>query len=261
MKVKALFIAAAIIAFLGSATAQTYKSDVRIDGFHGNVKQVEQKLYEARVVGETMERGELMENLQTLYTTRGYRKSMTFLSVGEQDVIFRTRYKHDGFGLVTLEHIVDPQERVIGRTVYIYDAQNRLTETYVEDAERQVENRVLIIYDGQGRVSQRSYNDPFNNIYKREVYSYTKNGNIAITKVFNSEKKKIQELRYEYDEHNMVVSQTLFDYTEDEPEVFVTLFVYRYDKQGNWIQKTEYTLENDRTVPQFITERFIEYFE
>ena len=261
MKIKTL-LAAALFLVVGSvAMAQNNTTDARQDGFQGKVKSVDQKLYEARVAGDQMERGDMLEHLQTIYTSRGYRKSMAFLDVNEKGVVFRTRYKHDGFGLMTLEHIVDPQENVIGRTYYLYDKNNVLSETYVEDAERQVENRILYIYNGQGRLAQRSYNDPFNEIYKREVYSYDGRGNVVRTVVFDRTKKKIQEWRYEYDEHNQPVSQTLFDYTEAEPEQFATLFVYRYDEQGNWIQKTEYTLEGARTTPVFITERTIEYFE
>ena len=261
MKIKIVLIATLFLGIIASAGAQKYRTDAQIDGFRGNVKAVDQRLYEASVRENQMERGELMEHLQTSYTSRGHRKQMAFLSVGENDVIFRTRYKHDGFGLITLEHIVDPQENIIGRTYYLYDANNVLSETYVEDAERQVENRILYIYDNAGRLSQKSYNDPFNEIYKREVYTYGPDGNIARSVVFDRTKKKMQEWRFEYDEYNNPVTQTLYDYTEDEPEVFITIFRYQYDKNGNWLQKTEYTLEGDTATPVFITERHFEYFQ
>ena len=261
MKVKTLLVAALIFAIGSVAMAQNYTPDVRLDGYRGNVKSVDQKLFEARMEGDKMERGDLMEHLNTVYNSKGQRKSMLFLDIYERGVVFRTRYKHDGFGLMTLEHIVDPQDNVIGRTYYLYDQKNVLSETYVEDVERQIESRILYIYDGQGRLSQRSYNDPFNEIYKREVYSYDAQGNMVRRVVFDRSKKKVQEWRYEYDSHNNPVTQTLFDYTEAEPEQFATLFVYRYDDAGNWIQRTEYTLEATKTTPLYITERTIEYFE
>ena len=261
MKTKIVLAATLFIAFFGAVSAQNYKTDVVIDGFTGRVSGVDQKLYEARVSGGEMERGTMLEHLQTVYNSKGHRKSMTFLSTGENDIIFRTRYKHDGFGLVTLEQVVDPSENVVGRTYYIYDQNNVLSETYVEDAERQVESRVRIYYDNKGRVSQRSYNDPKNDIYKREVYTYDVNGDVARAVVFDRSKKKVKELRYEYDEYHQPVSQTVYDYTEAEPEVFVTLFRYQYDDKGNWIQKVEYVLDNDRTTPVYITERHLEYFQ
>ena len=64
MKVKIALIAVLFVGFLGSASAQKYKSDVELDGYHGKIMNVEQKLYEARVYGDQMERGELMEHLQ-----------------------------------------------------------------------------------------------------------------------------------------------------------------------------------------------------
>ena len=184
---------------------------------------------------------------------------MTYMSVAE-DIIFRTRYKHDGFGLTTLEHVVDNQDKVIGRTYYIYDATLVLKEIYVEDVERQIENRLLIKRDATGRITQRSYNDQFNDVYHREVYTYNDEGLIATAVVYDRSKAKIQEKRYEYDQNLQPVSYTLFDYTEDEPEVFVTLFEYQYDDHGNWTSRTEYNLNGDRKEPVYTTRRTIEYF-
>lgn len=259
MNMKSFFIATLFIVLCTSVSAQQYRSDVKIDGLRGNVNVVDQTLYEAKVYDGQMQRGEVLEHIQTLYTSRGYRKSMTYLSTAE-DIIFRTRYKHDGFGLVTLEHIVDPAENIISRTYYIYDQNNILTESYVEDAERQTESRIRYKYNGNGQVSQLSFNDPFNNIYKREVYTYAPNGEIRIAVVYDSENHKVFERRYEYDEHNQPVSYTLYDYTEVEPEVFITLYRYRYDDQGNWVQRTEYTLEGDKATPNYIVERKLTYF-
>lgn len=258
MKIKNILLSLAVVAFISPANAQRYASDASNDGFRGPVKEVMQTMYEAKVSMGEMQRGYVMERLQTVYNSKGQRRSMTYLNT-EDSIIFRTRYKHDGFGLITLEHIVDNHEHVVGRTYYVYDANNVLSEVYVEDEERQVENRMLLKYDAMGRVIQRSYNDPFNEIYKREVYSYDGRGNIAKSVVYDRQKTKIQEWRFEYDEHNQPVSQTLYDYTEAEPEVFFTLFKYQYDTQGNWIQKVEYVLENEQMIPEYITERKISY--
>lgn len=252
---------AAITLFLSlgfNATAQ-HLTDAQQDGFRGAINTVDQIVYEAKVYNEQMERGAVLEHLQTVYAANGHRKTMTYLT-NEEDIIFRTRYKHDGFGLITLEHILDPQEHVIGRTYYVYDKNNVLAETYVEDAERQVESRIRYQYNTLGRISQCSFNDALNNVFKREVYTYNQQGQIRIAVVYDSEGHKVFERRYEYDTHGEPVSLTLYDYTEDEPEVFVTLYRYRYDDQGNWLQKTEYTLENDNAIPQYITERKLTYF-
>ncbi len=262
MKFKSLIIVLAFLSFTGLISAQQYASDAQIDGFHGKIKSSDQTLYEAAVEGDKMSRGLLLEHLRTLYNGKGWRRSMEFLDARGR-VLFRSRYRHDGFGLTTLEHIVAPNDSVIGRTYYIYNANNILTEWYVEDVERQVENRVLIHYDAKGRVDKRSYNDQFNNIYKLEVYTYGEDGNMAKAVVFDSQANKVQERRYEYDEHNEPVSQTIYDYSENpkEPEMTLTIWKYQYDNQGNWIQKVEYNMEDFNMIPQYITERKLEYFE
>ena len=234
-------------------------SDCQRDGLHGEVQDVLSVMYEAD--GETARRGSILERLMTVYNQKGQRRSQQYLS-NEEDMIFRTKYKHDGFGLVTLEHILDPDENVIGRTYYLYDPDLILTEVYVEDEERQVESRVLYKYDAQGRVSQLSYNDHANNVFRREIYVYGDNDNVNKTVVFNAKGQKVQEIHYEYDEHNEPVSATLYDYYEnpDEPELTITLYEYRYDENGNWVTRKEYQVENEKRILTYITERDIKYY-
>ena len=222
-------------------------SDCQRDGLHGEVKNVLSVMYEADGRANNAGRGSILERLKTVYNQKGQRRSQSYLS-NEEDMIFRTRYKHDDFGLVTLEHILDPD--LI------------LTEVYIEDEERQIESRVLYKYDAQGRLSQLSYNDHENNTFRREVFIYGENDNIYKTVVFNAKGDKVQEIRYEYDEHNEPVSSTLFDYYEDpnEPELTITLYEYRYDEEGNWVTRYEYQLENDKKIPTYIVERDIKYF-
>ena len=260
MKIKAFFVVAIFISFFGISKAQQGTTEVRTDGFRGPLKCVTATMYEAITEDNIMSRGAILEKLQTVYNSKGQRRSMTYLSAAE-DIIFRSRYKHDAFGQTTLEQIVDNNEQVIGRTYYIYNSNFILTETYVEDQERQIENRTLYKYDAQGRLSQRSFNDPNNEVYRREVYTYNGNGTILKTVVYNRERQKIQEIRFEYDAQRQPISRTLFDYTEEEPEIFITKYKYQYDRHGNWIQKTEYDLDGDIMTAEYITERKLEYFE
>ena len=254
--------AVAFVALCGTAQAQQYPRDAAIDGFHGQVKDCKTTTYEALVQDGKMVHGMVLETLRAYYASNGNKKSMEFLGM-QDSVLFRSRYKHDGFGLTTLEQVVSPDEHVIGRTYYLYNANNVLTEWYVEDAERQVEGRVLMHYDAQGRVDKRSYNDQFNDVFKRENYTYGVDGNIQKTVVADRTGAKVQERRYEYDEHNMPVSQTLYDYSEgaEEPEMTFTVYRYKYDEQGNWIQRVEYEMDDFNLNPTYIVERKIAYYE
>ena len=253
---------AAAIFFFATAVAVSAQSghDLQDDEMHGAVKRIDAVMYEAVYdLDDNLVNGDQMEHLVTVYNEKGQRRSQTYLSVAE-DIIFRTRYKHDGFGLTTLEHIVDNQEHVIGRTYYIYDADHTLTETYVEDAERQIESRMLLAHDQLGRISQRSFNDHVNEIYKREVYAFNPDGSVNKAVVYDRSKQKVQEKRWEYDEQGYPVSYTLYDYTEEEPEMFITRYVREYDAHGNWVRCTEYEVLGDRLLPTFTTIRTIEYF-
>lgn len=243
------------------AFGQHATTDLRFDQLKGSVQKVVSKTYEAIDNGTgTLQRGDIMENTVTTYNEQGQRRSTEFIST-EEDVMFKTRYRHDGFGVTTMELVVDQEGNELGRTYYIYDEGFNLTETYVEDAERQIESRVLYRYDDHHRISQRSYNDPLGNIYRREVYSYSLEDVLLKTVVFDRKGKKMQELRYEYDAHGNVVSQTVYDYSEEEPEMTITLFRYSYDAAGNWIQKADFTLVNDKLYPQSLIERSITYFQ
>ena len=259
MKIKTLFTFAIFASLAATLSAQKPANDVAIDGLHGKVKNVTKITYEARTdfQGVTSE-GDILERLETAYNSKGWRKTMTYVTP-EADVIFRSRFKHDGFGLTTVEQIVDNNDNVIGRTYYSYDAQNTLKEMWVEDVDRQIESRTLVRFDAQGRLVQRSLNDAAGNIYKREVFTYVGN-NVDKKVVFDRNGKKMQEWRYEYDENNEPVSQTLYDYSEAEPEMYVTIFQYEYDSNGNWTRRTESELQDGDPVMQHIVTREIEYF-
>lgn len=259
MKMKKILAAGLFLALATVAGAQS-GHDLQDDGLHGTVKRVDAVMYEARYdYNDNLERGDQLEHLVTEYNTKGQRRNQVYLSIAE-DVIFRTRYKHDGFGLTTLEHVVDNQERIIGRTYYVYDADHTLTEVYVEDAERQVESRLRLKHDKMGRIDQRSFNDQFNDVFKREVYTFNANGTVNKAVVYDRTKQKVQEKRWEYDEHGEPTSYTLYDYTEEEPEMFVTVYEREYDSHGNWIKCTEYEVLGDRRLPSYTTIRTIEYF-
>ena len=259
MNVKHILAAFLCLALAGGVMAQTGR-DLQDDELHGSVKRVDAVMYEARYdLNDNLETGDQLEHLVTEYKQDGQRRSQTYLSVAE-DIIFRTRYKHDGFGLTTLEHVIDNQEHVIGRTYYVYDAEHTLTEVYVEDAERQVESRVRLKHDNLGRIDQRSFNDQFNDVFKREVYTFNSNGTINKAVVYDRSKQKVQEKRWEYDEQGEPSSYTLYDYTEEEPEMFVTVYEREYDSHGNWIKCTEYEVLGERRLPAYTTIRTIEYF-
>ncbi len=260
MKIRTLFLSLLLVAGINDICAQNRVADVRRDGFVGRVRQVSSNMYEAVSDDDNVQRGDLLERTQTTYSAKGERRGMVYFSVAEENVMFRSRYKRDAFGQTTLEQIVDDDENVIGRTYYIYDPNFYLVESYVEDAERQVECRTLYKYDGSGRVSHRSLNDPENNVYRREVYTYNADGTVLKVVVYDREKKKMQELRYEYDDHRQPVTLMRYDYTEEEPEVFITIYRYRYDDNGNWVQKTEYSEDGGMANAEYITERTIEYF-
>ena len=242
-----------------SVDAQNLPTDADIDGLHGRVKSVTKTIFEARTdfTGETTE-GDILERLVTVYNSKGWRKTMTYITP-EADVIFRSRFKHDGFGLTTVEQIVDNNEQVIGRTHYSYDANNVLKESWVEDADNQIESRTQVRFDAAGRLVQRSINDATGNIFKRETFTYS--GNTVEKKlVFDRHGKKMQEWRYEYDDNNEPVSQTLYDYSESEPEMYITIFRYEYDDNGNWVRRTESELVDGNMVMQYIVKREIEYY-
>ena len=136
MKIKPFLFLAVFAGISLSLSAQKLATDAVLDGLNGKVKTVTKTTYEARTdfQGVTTE-GDILEKLETAYNSKGWRKTMTYVTP-EADVIFRSRFKHDGFGLTTVEQIVDNNDNIIGRTYYSYDAQNVLKEMWVEDVDR-----------------------------------------------------------------------------------------------------------------------------
>lgn len=264
MKIRNLLIISTLAVLPFSMGAQTAnRSEAESDGLTGPVKKVSTMVYEAVVDRDgEMQYGDQLEKTETVYNEKGQRRSMSFYSTEEDNMMFRSRYKHDGFGLTTLEHIVDNNEQVIGRTYYIYNKDLVLSESYVEDAERQIEHRVHYKYDESGRLIQRTYTDAKDEVYRKEVYNLDFSGAIHHTSIYDRQNTKIRDFHYEYDSHQQPINITVYDYTDEDPDLSTTLYQYKYDTKGNWIQKTQYELrEKGEAVPTFITNRKVEYFE
>lgn len=259
MKRQTLILGILLCVGFANVFAQGTQRETTVDGLKGAVRQINSMMYAAIIENDAMRRGAPLEHMEMVYNSNGQRRSMSFLST-EEEVVFRTRYKHDAFGVTTLEQVVDNNDDVIGRTYYIYNDQFILTESYVEDAERQVENRIRYKYDGLGRLIQRSYNDAAGRVYRREMYRYNGDGTIQNNTIYNRQDQKVMEIRYEYDRMKQPITKTIFDYSDVEPEIFVTLYRYQYDEKGNWIQRTEYSVEGTSHIPTYITERSIQYF-
>lgn len=248
------------LALVGNfAMAQSVTPDVVHDGFKGQVKKVTEKIYDAEGDAKNPEKGMQIQNTDTRYDNTGRKKVITFYT-DENNVIFKTRYKRDAIGNLILEQFINPQGDVIGRTYYSYDTKNVLKQIYVFDGETQLENRTLLKYNEQGHLCEKSLSDSYNDILDKEIYTLNASGLPSKTSVYNRQKKLAEEILYEYDSHNQIITVTRFDYTEKEAEVSTTLFEYSYDDRGNWVERYEYAVDGDKIEPVTIIERNIEYF-
>ena len=102
MKRQTLILAILLYVATAGVWAQGTHRETAVDGLKGAVRQVNSMMYAAVVDNDAMRRGAPLEHLETVYNSKGQRRSMSYLST-EEEVVFRTRYKHDAFGVTTLD--------------------------------------------------------------------------------------------------------------------------------------------------------------
>jgi hypothetical protein len=107
-------------------------------------------------------------------------------------------------------------------------------------------NKLLIEFE------EECYNKDYSNtrIYSDILqYEYEQNKLVAKFKVSNNSRYLV--MKYEYDVYGNIAKR----FEDEKVEIFT--WEYKYDSYNNWIEQIEYR----NSVPQYIIERIIEYYE
>lgn len=137
---------------------------------------------------------------------------------------------------------------------YQYDAKGNMISEHKHYRDGKTDFKKEYSYDSSGnRVGFILYTKE-GKIAERFSYAYDKKGNLAEESKYDSAGALDSRLVYKYDEKNNEIERSRY-LESDKPDVEIT-WTYEYDKQGNWVLKTQLI---NGTVAGVI-KREIEYF-
>lgn len=264
-----------LILLLTGSSALASENDWAKANIKGRVKQYSERIYQAKVSEEGIEKGTLSKE--------------SLLSV-DRKIYF------DEHGNMTRKLGYKANGNLWGWTDYAYDKQGRLVEeweydqdgnesvyysySYNQEGKLQLQKSEMIqcsyLYDEAGWLVQEKVYSAMDSSTVLKQYKYDKQGNKTEEKLtneqngetyycwsykYNSKGQKSEEKRsdsqrlvYSYDDKGNIASQT--EYDGQGQALASWTYEYEYDEQGNWTQRIDYL----DSKPQKIVEREYSYY-
>lgn len=234
--------------------AQSSKNDWQKENLKGKVKSVKSTTYRYTNNNGKTEKGTPLSNFNTLeeYNAKGFKiKGSRFSNEGKTTNAWL--YFYDGNNRLTKVEIFNNNNQIEETLAYFFEPQAQTETVKGYDANGTLSGQQIITYDDKGnKINELSLNAK-NEFLLSQVIVYDAKQNISEKKFEDKEGKRVV-LEYEYDDKNNVIKENY--YGEGKQLYGQKVFSYKYDNQGNWIERTESIYEVERVV----TQREIEYF-
>lgn len=248
MKVLFLFLVSVV------ALGQNQKTSWQKDNLRGKVKSVESVSFQYVNKEGNMVKGEPLSNFNTLeeYNTKGFKISGKRFSREGKDVS-RWKYFYDKDNYLLKVEVYNSENQLEELLKYTYDTQHRKEEVTGYDAKGNLTGKQVAHYNVNGdKINELSFNEKDSFLLNLDVV-YDDKQNVSEKKFEDKDGKRVL-LKYVYDDKNNIAEE---NYYGDANQLYgQKRFSYKYDSQGNWIERVEHIYEVQRVV----TERKIEYF-
>ena len=80
---------------------------------------------------------------------------------------------------------------------------------------------------------------------EKVISLYNDEGNIILSREFNSDNKLESETEYSYDHHNNLLKTDIRNYSGSDIETMQNRYEYVYDNMNNWIKCIHYAAHNE----------------
>ncbi|MDL2254664.1 hypothetical protein LJB78_00080 [Bacteroidales bacterium OttesenSCG-928-J16] len=137
---------------------------------------------------------------------------------------------------------------------YEYDSDGNIAAAFFYNASGEMESKEYFQYNEKGFLTEKRILSPENQIENCFIYKRDKKGNMLEMKFFRKDMEPGGTYSYQRDKKGNIVEEHF--YHSNGTLLNKTIFRYKYDKQGNWIEKT---VLKEKTAT-FILERTIEYY-
>ncbi|WP_028856034.1 hypothetical protein [Psychrilyobacter atlanticus] len=167
--------------------------------------------------------------------------------------IGKTIYKIDGKGNLVETNDFNSKGEFVDKIIYTRDDKGNAIETNSYDSMGSLISKFKFEYDRKGRVLESIYYESGDEMEEKTYIKYDGKGRTVEIKVITEGNVIIKNLKYENKEKDEVTTMIKF---ENYLNMSKTIYKYKYDENGNWIEKI--SIEGEK--PKVIEEREFEYY-
>lgn len=165
----------------------------------------------------------------------------------------KTIYRIDIKGNLIETSDFNSEGKLMGKIVYIRDDKGNAIETNSYDSMGILNSKFKFEYDRKGRVLESIYYGPGGELEEETYIKYDSKGRETEVKVITEGSVIIKNFKYENKEKDDLTAMIKF---ENYLIMSKTIYKYKYDENGNWIEKI--SIEDEK--PKIIQEREFEYY-
>ncbi len=199
--------------------------------------------------------GNQVEKYSWQYDAKGNRiREISFRNIDSS--VINTAYDYNEAGKLlrlSRKHSID--KNLDYSLQYQYDAKGNMISEYKHYRNGKADYKKEYSYDSSGNKVGFIQYTAEGKIVERLSYAYDKKGNLAEENKYDSSGAFSSRLVYKYDERNNEIERSRY-LPSGKPDVQIA-WTYEYDKQGNWILKTQ--LINGAVAG--VIKREFEYFD
>ena len=272
-----------ILMIIASCTSIDKKTTWEYDGLKGKVKSTKAIAYNVIDTDGQISKGQIMEGTHVLikYNPDGeWTEYRSFNSDGsnmwaelpaakkgniqerydytysnsDSTLSRKFTYKYDKKGDVIASYRFNSTDSLISKYVYKYNNKRMTTEMLNFNSLDSLISKLIYEYDDMGNLSKVSKFDANENMIDKTINTYDNKGNRIEKYDYNSENELMNKTVYFYNENDFY--SEIYYYNALDSLEKKTGYQYKYDSNGNWIEKID--CQNDSAVK--ITEREIEYY-
>lgn len=258
------------------------ETHAEILGLNGKVKSVKYSTYDAELKFGEIKKGSRsssgQDNRYYYFNEKGVK-----VEEGEYDfydqIQMKRLYRYNDSGRLMEVSDFNSKDEFAGKKIYRVDDKGDLIETSDFDLKGGFMGKIIYIRDDKGHAVEINSYDSMGILGSKFKFEYDRKGRILESIYYGSSGELEEETYIKYDgegrklevkvitEGNVVVKN--FKYENKEKDdlttmikfenyliMYKTIYRYKYDENGNWIEKI--SIEDEK--PKVIVEREIEYY-
>ena len=188
---------------------------------------------------------------------------------GEPD--YKTIYKYNELNQLIETLNVNPSNTPLRKVIFRYDKNGLKTESLLFTDMSNINSKLIRLYNNELRLISESFihynggknisyfyeydndikektciiKDDQGNMLEKVISLYNDEGNIILSREFNSDNNLESETEYSYDHHNNLLKTDIRNYSGSDIETMQNRYEYVYDNMNNWIKYIHYAAHEE----------------